>query len=111
MAKRVRIGDTVTEMFCLPDNSTLADTEVYTNGSDVSGSVTTDGPDVIAAGAGNHGMYKMTITIPAGAVDRQVYTLIQHWKDPSGDLQCPIMFDLQVEIPATSSTSIEVIGS
>lgn len=111
MAKQLQPGDIAYEMLCIPSGCTLADVDVFSNGSDVTNSMAITGPTLVAGGANAHAVYRISMEVPDDAADRQVYTMIVHWKDLSGDLQCPFMFDIQAMASTGAVDAIEIIAS
>ena len=107
MAKTALPSATVYEIFCVPPNATVLSTpRVYLAGSDVSGDVTINAPTSVAGSATKYPLQKVSFVVPADAVSGTVYHLIVDWKDPSGDLQPPFIFDTQV---GSSGDSIDVV--
>lgn len=99
MAKTAIPGATVHEIFCVPPNTTIMSSpRVYSNGTDVSGGMTINAPSSVAGSSTTYTLWKVSYVVPVGATSGQVYHLIVDWKDPSGDLQPPFIFDAQVSV-------------
>lgn len=108
MAKQVAPGGSVHEIFAVPANSTVLTPKFFSNGADVTGEVLVTGPTKVNATATSHAYYTVSFTVPGGATNRKVYQMLINWKDPSGTLQPPLLFEAQAVVDATASSSIEI---
>lgn len=108
MAKLVAPGGTVYEMFAVPTNSTVLSPKFYSAGVDVTGEISVTGPTKVNATGTSHAYYTVSYTVPGTATNRKVYQMMVHWKDPSGTLQPPLLFEAQAVVDATVASSIEI---
>lgn len=105
MATTANPGDTVYQIFCLPPNaSVMASPRVFCEGA-VVGAISVDTPEETAGSTTTHSVWTVDYELPGDATAGQVFHLIVDWKDPSGDLQPPMIFDTQI---ALSGVNIEI---
>lgn len=107
MAKLAAPSGTVHEIFALPLYSTVVAARFYLDGQLATVAVT--GPTKVNATSSTHEFYQMSYVVPAAATNRKVYQCVVDWRDPSGTLQPPLIFECQVVVDASSAVSISII--